>query len=336
VPQVGFEVRGIGYDAGVLYEFDFNSHPDWSPEAVRRDLRSIRRELGCTHVLVMATQIDRLLATCRMAREEGLEAWVQPRLFEGTRDEVAANLAAAAEGAEELRLEFGGVSLNVGCELSLSTRGFLPGRSFVARGTLLAFTFWMLPLANLRLRRFLRRLAGVARSRFGGPISYGAGDWERPDWSVFDVVGLDAYREASNQWRFADDIRSTVQRHHAAGRPVVVFEFGACTYRGASARASQGASVLREREGRLAVPSSLVRDEDEQARYLDELLDVFNGADVDGAFVYGFSEPGLPESDEPGRDLDLASYGIVALQPDGRRRRKAAFELLAQRYGGTR
>lgn len=335
VNRVPMAVRGIGYDAGVWYEFDFDSHPGWSAEAVRSDMRSIRNDLGCTDVLVMATDTARLIATARLACEEGLGVWIQPRLFEGTRDEVAAALAAAARGAEALRLEFDRISLNVGCELSLSTRGFLPGRSFAARGSLLMVTFWLLPVANLRLRSFLRRLVSVARSHFGGTISYGAGTWERPDWSVFDVVGLDAYRDAANRWRFPDDIRSTVTGHHADGRPVYIFEFGTCAYRGSAARSSQASSVLRERRGHLTVPTSLARDEQEQAGYIDELLDDFVAAGVDGVFVYGFSEPVLTQSEVPGRDLDLASYGVVAVQPNGDRRRKLTFHLIARRYGGN-
>lgn len=335
MPESPVAVRGIGYDAGVLYELDFESHPGWRADRVRDDLRAIRERLGCTHVLVMATDIDRLLETARIAREEGLGVWLQPRLFDRTRDEVAAKLAVVAERAERLRLELGEVSLNVGCELSLSVRGFVPGATFVARGTLLPFFAWLLPVANHRLRGYLRRLAAIARERFHGPLSYGAGEWERPDWSVFDVVGLDAYRDASNRWRFADDLRHAVSRHHAAGRPVYVFEFGTCAYRGAAARASQAAMVLRERGGALAVPPGLLRDEGEQARYLDELLDVFVEAGVDGTFVYAYSEPGLPRSEVAERDLDLASYGIVAVDADGGRHPKEAFTTLAERYGGS-
>lgn len=329
-----FPVRGIGYDAGVRYEFDFESRPVWSPEGVRGDLRAIRHRLGCTHVLLMGTYPDRLLEAARMAGEEGLGVWIQPRLFETTQDEIADALAGVADRAEELRREFGDVALNVGCELTLSAKGFLPGASFSRRGMLLPVTSWLLPRANRRLRVFLARLADLARERFGGPISYGAGDWERPDWSIFDVAGLDAYRDDANRWRFADDIRHAVTTQHAAGRPFYIFEFGSCAYRGAAAKASLAAFVLRERHGRLSVPTSLVRDEDEQAAYLDELMDLFAEAGVDGAFVWGFSEPALLRSEEPGADLDLASYGVVAVDADGGWTPKRAFAAIAERYGG--
>ncbi|MGO1971655.1 MAG: hypothetical protein ACTH2Q_01730 [Propionibacteriaceae bacterium] len=334
--EPAFAVRGMGYDAGVRYEHDFDSRPVWDVAAVRHDLQAIRHRLGCTWVLVMATELERLVQTARMAREEGLGVWLQPRLFEGNRAEVAENLAVVATAAEELRSEFSWVALNVGCELSLSTRGFLPGRTFHQRGVLLPFTAVLLPLANWRLRRFLTELAAIARSHFGGPVSYGAGDWEHPDWSAFDVVGLDAYRDAANAWSFADGIRKQVARHHAAGRPVYVFEFGSCTYRGASANASMASDVIKEdREGRMTVPESVERDEQDQSDYLGEMFAEFAGAGVDGTFVWGFSEPTLTHSTQPGADLDRASYGIVAVRPDGSWVPKFAFHTVATQYGGT-
>lgn len=94
-----------------------------APDEVRRDLRAIRDRLGCDAVLIMATSRDRLLAAGRIAREEGLDVWLQPRVFDVGRNVVADDLALVAEQAEALRQELGGVSLNVGCELSLSARG---------------------------------------------------------------------------------------------------------------------------------------------------------------------------------------------------------------------
>lgn len=329
-----FSVRGIGYDAGVIYDRDFDSRPVWRADDVRADLRAIRVRLGCNAVLVMATDIDRLLSTALIAREEGLAVWIQPRLFDAPQSQIAEHLGRVAERAELLRLEHGEVSLNIGCELSLSAQGFTPGRTFSSRGALLPLFWVLLPLANLRLRRFLRELAGLVRERFAGPVSYGAGDWERPDWTVFDVVGLDAYRESSNAREFTGSLQRTVERHRAAGRAVHVFEFGTCSYAGAAEKASQAADVLREAHGHIRVPVKLVRDEQVQADYLDELFDIFAEVGVDGTFVWGFSEPALTRSDEPGHDLDIASYGIVAPLADGGWQPKRAFGTVARRYGG--
>lgn len=323
-------VRGIGYDAGVLYEKGFESNPFFTEQRARRDFRAIRDELGCEALLIMASDVDRLALAATIAVEEGLGVWLQPRPFDRPRHELVEGVRSAARTADGLRAEGGEVGLVVGCELTLSTPGMLPGPTFWSRGTLLTVTFPLLPLANLRLRRLLAELVGEARERFAGPISYGAGDWERPDWAIFDVVGADRYRDARNTWRFEDDIRALVDRAHAQDKPCYVFEFGSCTYRGAAAKASTAAGVLGGRN-KLSVPRNLVRDEQEQADYLTDVLDVFDRAGVDGTFVWGFSEPALTTSDEPGRDLDLASYGIVTAYADGTWTLKRAYRALAHR-----
>lgn len=92
------------------------------------------------------------------------------------------------------------------------------------------------------------------------------------------------------------------------------------------------------------LPGDHVCDEAEQAAYLRELLEVF-----DAAFVYTFARhdlPHRPRRDDPGADLDLASYGVVrvrdgegpARDPRGQRypdlpwEPKAAFDALAAWY----
>lgn len=322
-------VRGIGYDAGVLYEKDFESNPFFTEQRAHRDLRAIREDLGCDAVLIMASDPERLAIAAGIAAEEGLAVWLQPRPFDRPRDELVDAVRSAATAAERLRVSGAEAGLVVGCELTLSTPGMLPGPTFWARGSLLTVTFPLLPLANLRLRRLLAELVGEAREVFAGPVSYGAGDWERPDWSIFDVVGADRYREARNAWRFEGDMRALVDRAHAHDKPCYVFEFGSCTYRGAAAKASTAASVLGGRTEN-SVPRNLIRDEQEQSDYLTDLIDVFDRAGVDGTFVWGFSEPALTTSDEPGRDLDLASYGIVTAHSDGTWTPKLAYRALAQ------
>ena len=327
-------VRGIGYDAGVIYERDFDSNPFFTVEAAQRDFRAIRDDLGCTAVLVMASDPQRLATAAELAAQEGLAVWIQPRPFDRPVAQLHAAVQSAADTAERLRVLGATVGLVVGCELTLSTPGMLPGATFWSRGSLLTVTFPLLPFANWHLRRLLGQLVGDARERFSGPISYGAGDWERPDWSIFDVVGVDRYRDARNAWRFEDDIRALADRAHAQGKPCYVFEFGSCTYRGAADKASTAAGVLHGRGG-LSVSKSVVRDEREQSDYLMDLLDIFDRTGVDGTFVWGFSEPALTTSADPGHDLDLASYGIVTARPDGTWTPKRAYHDLAQRYRGT-
>jgi hypothetical protein len=88
----------------------------------------------------------------------------------------------------------------------------------------------------------------------------------------------------------------------------------------------------------------VVRDEEEQARYVRELLDVYDEEGVDAAFVNTFARRDLPYSDDPGRDFDTASFGVVRVLEQGRTgtaypglpwEPKAAFHALAA-YGRAR
>ena len=76
------------------------------------------------------------------------------------------------------------------------------------------------------------------------------------------------------------------------------------------------------------------RDEQGQAAYIRELLEVFDAEGVDSAFVFTFALYDFPHrpGGDPRDDLDLASYGIVKVLEDGRTEPKAAFTALARRY----
>ena len=88
----------------------------------------------------------------------------------------------------------------------------------------------------------------------------------------------------------------------------------------------------------------VVRDEEEQARYVLELLDIFDEEGVDAAFAYTFARGDLPTSSDPERDFDLASPGIVKVLEPGQTgtaypglpwEPKAAFRSLSE-YGRAR
>ena len=92
----------------------------------------------------------------------------------------------------------------------------------------------------------------------------------------------------------------------------------------------------------LRLDGEYIRDEDGQAAYLRDLLEIFDAEGVDSAFVFTFALHGYlhrPDGD-PRDDLDLASYGIVKVledrpgqtYPDMAWEPKAAFTTLADYY----
>jgi len=144
------------------------------------------------------------------------------------------------------------------------------------------------------------------------------------DWGLFDVVGIDAYRAAHN----ADTFRSELRGHFSHGKPVAVTEFGTCAYQGASKRggmAWQGAS----KRGGMAwqVPQGVLPDEDEQVRYLTELLDIFEDEGVDTALWFTFAGFNRLTA-----ETDLGSYGVVRMLDQTRWAPRKVFHAMAARY----
>ena len=333
--------KGILYDVGSTYAPGQHTRERWRTEVVDEEMRVIGEDLHCTAVTVFGEDPTRLEEAARLALERGLFVWLQPRLVDAAPAELVSLLDRTAQAAERLhRKHPARVGLNVGCELSLFVSGILPGRDFSRRTRALGLLFPLLPLFNARLNRLLRELTGTARARFHGPLTYGSGTWENVDWEPFDVVGVDYYLDASTRGRYRRGLRAL----RAHGRPIVVTEFGCCSYQGAREKGGAGADVLdwSDLDDR-RVRGGYVRDERVQADYIDELLDVFETEDVHGAFVCMFIEGDCRYSPDPTRDCDMASFGIVrppslesGLSPDdGHWEPKAAFHTLAERYART-
>ncbi len=344
--------KGINYDTGFL-SAGTSTHEPFDAEVVRREMRVIRDDLHCTAVRVTGGDPDRLEIAAAHAADAGLEVWFCPFTNGLTQDALLALLADCAERAERLRRRGAEVVLLTGSELSLFTGGFLPGETLAERLALVADPARVRPLigdVRTRINDFLRRAVDVVRTRFGGPVSYASVlPLEGVDWAPFDIIATDAaYRTAVTAPRYRESIRAFVAQGRALGKPVAVTEFGCATFRGAAEVGGTGdAMIVWGDDGRAArLNGEYPRDEDQQATYLRELLDVFAAEGVDAAFVYTFARYDLPHRPDPIADLDRASAGVVkvldgqsaARDPRGRYPNlpwepKAAFDALADWYG---
>jgi hypothetical protein len=240
----------------------------------------------------------------------------------------------------------GHLDLLTGSELTLTTRGFVPGETIGERLGLLAAPDRLRELlaeVPARVNDFLGKAVEVVRERFGGKVSYASLPFEGVDWTPFDVVSTDAgYRSAEVADRYRDSIRAFVARGGALGEPVAINEFGCTTHRGAADLGGRGDSIVEwGDDGRPArLQGDRARDEDEQATYLRELLEVFDAEGVDSAFVNTFARYDLPHRGDPREDLDMASYGVVKVlegrlghtYPGMPWEPKAAFTALADHY----
>lgn len=326
-------LRGVNYDTGTAYQAGDDSRPVWTVEDVRRDLAAIRDDLGANSVSVYGTDLERIRATAALAIAAGLHVAVQLRSVDESRDAMLDKVGAAAAMAEGLRRD-GAVTLNVGCEATLFTRGFIPGRTFGHRIHRLGWFWPFLWLANRRLNRHLARAVERARARFGGPITYSAGAWETVDWRPFDFVGVNLYRDRANERTYLADLRAL----GGHDRPVLITEFGCSTFEGAEREGGGGWAILDFTASRPAVKAGYVRSEETQARLIGDLLNLFAAEGVHGAYVFDFMQAAFPHHPDPAKDRDMAGYGLVKVHPlaPGATtitwERKKAFDAVARRY----
>lgn len=308
--------RGIGYDAG--FTVDGGVPRPFDDALVRRELEVIRDDLRCNAVRVFGNDLERVETAARHAADLGLEVWFSPFSYQLGPEEMLGWLADGAERAERIRRRGAEVVFVTGAELSLFNTGFLPGDTFEERtGNLLRRGPDVRELLGglpPRINEFLGRAVAAVRARFGGRVTYAAVPFEGVDWTPFDIVSMDAHRSKGIAHVYREGIRALVGQ----GKPVAITEFGCTAYRGASDHGALSGGIVRYEGGAaVGLDGDYVRDEEEQATYLRELLDVFTAEGVDAAFLCTFVCYGLPHRGDPRADLDLASWGVVKVLEGG-------------------
>ena len=307
--------RGINYDTGSFPGSQL-TRKTFDSETVRREMEVIAGELHCDAVRISGREPERLSVAARHAADAGLEVWFSPFPIDLDPEQLLPFLAECARRAEAVRRAGAEVAFVTGCEISAFCGGFLPGGTYMDRLTamLTADLEWWMSLGPVteRLNAFLAEAAATVRARFGGQVSYASGPWEAVDWAPFDLIGIDAYRTAQNAATFRGHLREFLSH----GKPVAITEYGTCAYAGAG---DLGGMAWQPPRG--AVP-----DEDEQVRYLGELLDIFEEEGVDTALWLSFAN-----YDKPG-DRDIASYGVVRMLDETRWEPKKVFHAMAARY----
>ncbi|MDA0632955.1 hypothetical protein OUY22_05950 [Nonomuraea sp. MCN248] len=333
--------KGIGYDTGFI--LDGVENRPFDRTIMERELRIIRDDLHCTAVRLIGNDLDRIEFAAGHAADLGLEVWFSPFPQQLEPDRIVELLLDGAERAERIRRRGADVVFVVGAELSLFNRGFLPGGTIRERvGALLAAgpdTRERLTALSARVNAFLAEVVTGVRERFGGKVTYAAVPLENVDWTPFDFVSVDAHRSKEVAHLYQEGIRTLV----AQDKPVAITEFGCTTHRGAADDGARSGEIVDYDGGLpLRLTGDYVRDEQEQATYLRELLDVFTAEGVDAAFVCTFACYGLVHRPDPREDLDLGSWGVVKILEHGDGAAypglpwepKAAFTAVADYYRG--
>jgi hypothetical protein len=326
------KTKGVCYDVGVV--MGMNWRPHFDPVEVRRELEIIQKDLHCNAVRICGRDVRRLVTAAESGLNLGLEVWLSPTLWNHTAEQTAAYMARAAAVIEPLRQRWPEkLVLFVGSEITLFSQGIVPGRSFSARMNSQS----LIPLVksgqhNAPLNTFLARLVAAVRKSYRGMIAYASLTWEGVDWTPFDFVGVDHYRNAKIEDRYLDMLLPSFQH----GKPVVITEFGYATTEGGPmsegflGTAGLKAPIIDIRSqvlhqlpllGRLVRPHLLgqhVRNEAWQARKLVEQLGILEKAGVEGAFVSQFISQITPYNPDPRHDLDMASSSLVKYYEHGR------------------
>ncbi|WP_427892642.1 hypothetical protein ACQHIV_07035 [Kribbella sp. GL6] len=324
---------GVNYDTGFVYG-GRNTRRRFDIDAVRNDLSVIAEQLHAPAVRISGDDPDRLTAAAEAALAVGLEVWFSPMPVDLEPTEFVPYLADCAARAEVLR-QNGEVVMVLGCELTLFCKGFVPGETSQERIALMSDpATWTDPVKVAGFQAGLTRwttvqadLAAAARKVFGGRITYAAGLWEDVNWDLFDIVAVDAYRDAQNAATFTDELAS----RHKWGKPVVATEFGCCTYRGAADRGGLGWAIVDAKSDPPTLDGPYERREEEQVEYLMDLVEEFERINLAAAFWFSFAGFELPHRPgDPRHDLDLAAYGLVAVDDDGNWTPKQVFGKLAE------
>jgi hypothetical protein len=334
-------IKGITYDTGFIHS-GVNTKENFDPRKVKREMQIIKNDLHCNAVRITGGDTDRLELTAKLAVAEGLEVWYCPFTCGLTIGELTNFLVDAAERAERIRSSGAEVVFITGSEISLCHHGFFQEETLKDRLALITKPLQFreqLPQVQQKMKAFLANTVQLVRNRFKGKISYASLPFEGVDWSLFDFVATDAgHRSAAIAPYFQKGIQTLV----SLGKPVAITEFGCCTYRGAADAGARADWIIEwDNSGRAShLNDTYIRDEDEQANYLLELLQIFETEKVDAVFVNTFARYDLPHLEDPIKDLDLASEGIVKVYadklgetyPDMPWEPKTAFYALAEYY----
>ena len=314
------KLRGIVYDVGLKFTPESCSVDTFNADLVRYDMSIIANVLRANAVRIEGEDIGRLTVATEAAHHAGLKIFFNPWKMNADEKEVADYMAQAAQVAEKQRKKGVDLVFVAGCEYSMFDNGVFEGNSINERlATLMSFgqikdkeaAIKIIQEKSQTLNRILANICRAIRTNYKGLLTYSSGTWEMVDWNLFDIVGVDYYRDIQTDEAYADGIK----HYFNYGKPVVVMEVGCCTYEGAAQRGGNGFTILQGTtpDGKTGIYEGGItptRSEKEQADYIEKQIKLLNGSGIEGMFIYLFSYPIYPYR-ENGLDLDMTAYAIV-------------------------
>ncbi len=288
-------------------------------ETITKEIGIIKNELHCNAIRISGLDINRISLASEIALNLGLTVWFSPALHYDGQVNTLQYIIKGAAAAEKLRRVYPNIIYVSGCELSLFTSGFIEGDTGEQRMknmfSPLSMVKNMLGIKrayNRKLNIFLGNAVKEIRKQFSGQITYSSGTWEKINWGIFDIIGIDHYRAAYNKPVYL----KVLQGYQKMNKPVSIMEFGCCTYKGAVDKGAMGWAIVDWKKDKPELKGEYVRDEDAQAKHILELLNIFETEKVFAAFVFTFISSNYVYNDDPKYDLDMAAYGIVRAMAD--------------------
>ncbi|MBS2100933.1 hypothetical protein [Carboxylicivirga linearis] len=312
--------RGVVYDVGLQFNPGSYSVETFNPDLVKYDMSIIANKLNANTVRVEGEDISRLVKATEIAHRAGLKVFFNPWKMGANAEETIAYMKDASIAAEKLRLKGIDLVFVAGCEYSLFSKGVFQGETLndrlaymIKAGTTPDYPQGKNPVfiaAYEKLNSILSDICKEVRSQFKGSVTYSSGTWENIDWDLFDIIGVDYYRNGESEEEYIAGLD-----RYKSSKPLFVMEVGSCTYEGAAQRGGGGFMILQgmnpDGTGIYEGGKIPVRSEKEQADYIEHQINALQKADVDGVFIYVFAFPIMPFSEEKGKDMDMTSYSLV-------------------------
>lgn len=340
--------RGVVYDVGLQYNSGSYSVEKFNGELVKYDMAVIANKLHANTVRIEGEDISRLVRATEIAHAVGLKVFFNPWKMGANDKETITYMEEAAIAAEKLRLQGIDLVFVAGCEYSLFSKGVFPGESLndriaymIAKSNNPSHPHGKNPEltdAYRKLNVILSDICKVVRPQFKGMVTYASGTWEDVDWSLFDIIGVDYYRNGESEQQYIDGLKK-----YKSTKPLIVMEVGSCTYEGAAVRGSGGFAILQgtNPDGTIKYEGGKtpIRSEKEQADYVETQINLLSKTEVQGIFIFVFSFPTMFYSEAI--DLDMTSFSLVkSFSKDDPRSQKLptwepkeAYTRLAEVYG---
>jgi hypothetical protein len=302
---ISLAYRGVVYDVGLQFNPGTYSVEPYNPDLVKYDMKVIKNELHANTVRIEGEEISRIVDATLAAHNVGLKVFFNPWKMGADAPTTIAYMSEAAKAAEKLREQGIDLVFVAGCEYSLFSKGALPGETFNDRMVNLAKNLQAAAIeqkqtpemmsADQKLNDILSEIMKGVRENFKGKVTYSSGSWENINWDLFDIVGVDYYRNGESKEQYVKGLE-----RYKKSKPLFVMEVGSCTYEGAGAKGAGGFSIFQgvNPDGTVIYEGGNIpiRSEKEQA---------------DGVFIYVFAFPQMPYSEEKGKDMDMTSYALV-------------------------